>query len=358
MSDRLASELAAARRHLSVEWDEERSQRALERNHRLRRRRRNIRLAAGAVGASAIAVALLVTLRRPEAPMVPPPHAPPIRIAASTPTPAPALERTLADGTRWVPERDGTAMEVQQNSATRVALRLRRGRARVVVPPRPRRDFVLVADEVELRVAGSHFSVERARGQVGVWVEEGQVQVSWPGGADLLHAGRSAWYPLPDEPLPAMTVTADRPRRHRRRHRTRRPTRRTARPEQQTDGAGDLLRAMDLARSRGNPAEAVQLLQAFLRDHASDPRAPLAAFTLGRVHLTQLGEPLQAAQAFARARALAPSGSLAEDALAREVEARARAGDRARARARAQEYLRSYPAGRRAASVRRYAGLE
>lgn len=359
MTDRLASELSTARRHLTVEWDEGRSRRALARNHRLRRRRRYVKLAAGTIGAGAIAVALLVTLRRPEAP-VPPPE-PSIKIVAPAPRPpAPARERTLADGSRWVPEREGTALEVQTNTAARIALVMKQGRARIVVPPRPRREFVLIADEVELRVAGSHFSVELARGQVGVWVKEGQVQVSWPGGADLLHAGRSAWYPLPDEPLPAMTVTAKRPRRHpRRRHRRRRRTPHQAvAPEQQTDGAGDLLRAMDLARSRGNPVEAVWLLQAFLRDHAADPRAPLAAFTLGRVHLTQLGEPRQAARAFARARALAPSGSLAEDALAREVEAWARAGERGRARARAQAYLRSYPAGRRASSVRRHAGLE
>jgi hypothetical protein len=53
----------------------------------------------------------------------------------------------------------------------------------------------------------------------------------------------------------------------------------------------------------------------------SDPRAPLAAFTLGRVLLRELARPREAAAAFAQARALAPRGPFVEDALAREVEA-------------------------------------
>jgi transmembrane sensor len=84
----------------------------------------------------------------------------------------------------------------------------------------------------------------------------------------------------------------------------------------------------------------------------------VAAFTLGRVLLTRLGRPREAAAAFAGARARAPAGSLAEDALAREVEAWARAGELQRARARARQYLRSYPSGRRASSVRKHARLE
>ena len=43
-----------------------------------------------------------------------------------------------------------------------------------------------------------------------------------------------------------------------------------------------------------------------LKGHRSDPRAPLAAFTLGRLLLMELGEPRQAAAAFADAQALAP----------------------------------------------------
>ena len=121
------------------------------------------------------------------------------------------------------------------------------------------------------------------------------------------------------------------------------------------DVPNDLLLAADVARLSHHPAQAVAPLESIVRDHAGDARAPLAAFTLGRVLLEELARPGDAADAFAKARALAPSGSLAEDALAREVEAAARAGDAARARQRADEYLERYPQGSRAATVRRYA---
>ena len=89
----------------------------------------------------------------------------------------------------------------------------------------------------------------------------------------------------------------------------------------------DLLLAGDVARLSGHAAAAVAPLSRAVTLHPGDPRAPLAAFTLGRVHLEDLGAPRDAAIAFARARELAPDGPLAEDALAREVEAWSRAGE-------------------------------
>ena len=74
--------------------------------------------------------------------------------------------------------------------------------------------------------------------------------------------------------------------------------------------------------------------------------------------MTALSRPHDAAEAFAQARALAPDGALAMDALAREVEARARAGDAEAARARAEEYIARYPNGLRVAAVRRWGALE
>lgn len=87
------------------------------------------------------------------------------------------------------------------------------------------------------------------------------------------------------------------------------------------DAMVDLLAAGDVARLSGHADAAVGYLSRALAAHPSDPRAPLAAFTLGRVHLEDLGAPRAAAQAFARAYELGSDGPLAEDALAREVEA-------------------------------------
>jgi transmembrane sensor len=118
-----------------------------------------------------------------------------------------------------------------------------------------------------------------------------------------------------------------------------------------------LMAAADAARFGGHPDEAPSYLKEVLEDHSRHAMAPLAAFTLGRVYLEQLGAAEKAAAAFARARALAPAGALADDALAREVEAWAKAGDRDKARARAREYLERHPSDRRAAAVRRHADL-
>jgi len=124
------------------------------------------------------------------------------------------------------------------------------------------------------------------------------------------------------------------------------------------DEPADLLLASDVARLSGHPTEAVDPLKRILRDHPSDPRAPLAAFTLGRVLLDELGRPADAAAAFSRALALAPGGPLEEDALAREVEAFSRAGDPDRAHEVAETYVSRFPAGRRLRSVQRFGGLD
>ena len=104
------------------------------------------------------------------------------------------------------------------------------------------------------------------------------------------------------------------------------------------------------------PADAIGPLRLIMDRHPGDQRAPLAAFTMGRLFQEKL--PAQAAEAYAQARALAPQGPLAEDALAREVESWAAAHRPAMAMAAARVYLSAYPQGSRAALVRRLGGLE
>jgi transmembrane sensor len=130
-----------------------------------------------------------------------------------------------------------------------------------------------------------------------------------------------------------------------------------AEPAVVRDVPADLLLAADVARLSGHPKEALRYLRELTRDHAADPRAPLAAFTAGRVLLSRLGRPDDAARAFADARALSPRGSLAEDAWAREVQALAAAGRAEDARRTAEAYLAAHPEGRRARTVRRAAGI-
>lgn len=123
-----------------------------------------------------------------------------------------------------------------------------------------------------------------------------------------------------------------------------------------TTDVGDLMLAADAARLSGHPNEAVTYLRRVVDEHTSDSRAPLAAFTIGRVLLRS--RPADAAEAFADAARLDPASSLAQDALAREVEAWHRAGRQERARALAEEYLARFPSGVRVDAVRRFGGLD
>lgn len=78
-----------------------------------------------------------------------------------------------------------------------------------------------------------------------------------------------------------------------------------------------LLAAADAARLQGRPGNAVAPLTAVFARFPSDPRAPVAAFQLGRVLDDDLHDPAAAAAAFSRALALDPRGPLASDAAAR-----------------------------------------
>jgi transmembrane sensor len=118
-----------------------------------------------------------------------------------------------------------------------------------------------------------------------------------------------------------------------------------------------LMLAADVARQAGRPERAVPFLERVVKEHATEVSAQLAGFSLGKVYLDNLGQPALAAQSFAAVRAMAPAGGLAQDALAREVEAWSRAGDAARARDGALEYVRLYPHGRRVAAVRDLGGI-
>src|SRR4029079_1454516 len=75
-------------------------------------------------------------------------------------------------------------------------------------------------------------------------------------------------------------------------------------PNAVRDTPEDLLLEADVARLGGRPDRAVAPLQRVIADHPFDPRAPLAAFTLGRTLLEQPGRPREAARAFATARRL------------------------------------------------------
>lgn len=411
--------LEAARAFVQPTWDPTRAAHLVLRAS-ARQRRAQITRALG-ISAVAIAAGMLLSWATDDRAMVAEAAATTTTPSvAEAPPPAPSGVLSFADGSRVEPLGPDTEVLVEAVRPSAVELELAHGAARFEVTPGLPRAFAVQAAHVTVSVVGTIFVVERlengARPDVTVEVVEGTVRVAGEGFSVLLRAGERRVFrgadavavadpvtvALPHEAAPERSPVAVAPVARVRRRAVVAPdgvAPGTTGPVEEEVSAGalepetaplapwraladegrfdegyalllsdrDVLRsdqveilllAADCARLSGHPAESLAYLRRALEVGESDPRAPSVAFTLGRVLLQQLGRPVEAAEAFARARAIAPSGSLASDALSREVEAWQTAGDGARARARAEEYLERYPDGVHAAAVRRHGGLE
>jgi transmembrane sensor len=294
------------------------------------------------------------------------------RVQASAPRTEPPL--ALADGSVVTPLGPSSRLVAKTVSPHLVEMELVSGGAHFEVAPNRDREFRVAAGRVDVTVVGTKFTVERQGERTTVTVQAGRVRVAWQRGEQLLDPGERGVFPpletavAPPQPVESPSVeTAVQAKAS--------PAHRAAdwRSVAEHDPAGafrmlhdkgkgpsnldDFLLAADAARSSGHPAEAVRYLERALSLHEKDARSAVVAFTLGRVKLADLHDPAGAAEAFAIARTMAPQGVLAEDALAREVEARYRAGDETGARSLAEEYVRTWPSGSRLRSVRHFGGL-
>ncbi|MCA9532881.1 MAG: FecR domain-containing protein [Myxococcales bacterium] len=404
------TELTEALQWVHEDWSEERIRRgrvALERASARQRRARR----AGVASAAALAMAATVVAfawPRSSGELAFSGFSP-IGVsttASSEDTPG-ALR--FQDGSVAIPLGTDTAMATSRDEREHAELELLGGAARFDVVPRPSRAFEVQVGSVRVSVLGTRFDVRRQPRHVLVHVLRGRVRVQWLGGERVLTATQSGLFPLElpggagaevegasdagTQPETTETTTADEfdldftldppdeflegsreeegepgadgearggPRRAAGDWRTLARAGRyddayeAARGVTVGDSMSELLLAADTARLTRHLPEAVGHLERALGLHPSDRRAHLAAFTLGRV-LLQNGQPDRAARAFARAQQLDSTGVLREAALAREVQALARAGNRDAARRRARTYLAQYPSGRHANSVRAYA---
>jgi transmembrane sensor len=330
-------------------------------------------LAAAIVGAVVIGIGMAVV------------RTPLLRVHGATSELAGAVTRSYLDGSVAELLGPGSELTKEMETPSRVVCRLRGG-ARFRVAHNPDRSFEVVSGAVQVRVLGTTFSVEQwPSGSTQVLVDQGRVEVRWPGGSTVLHSGEGGTFPPTDSapksieapvagepeerqaPAGAPASSANgRPSRDVASAAARKGWRDYAREGQYDRGfdelrsAGldalgedptDLVLAADVARLSGHPEQALAPLRTLCERHPNDERAPVAAFTLGRVLLDDLGRPVEGAAAFAQARRLWPNGPLAEDALAREAESWQRAGKPDLATALVQEYLERYPNGRHAAAM-------
>jgi transmembrane sensor len=367
----IVSRLAELKQQVQPNWSPDRERRVRARVERLllsRRRRRGALVVALAAVVSLVVV--LVGQRWTSEPALP------VEATLAPRAPQPLLH--FADGSEVVARSSNARLEPVVSSADEITLRLDSGSARFSVTPNAERVFRVLAGSVTVQVLGTVFTVTREAERVLVSVERGRVLVMSPLGDRELGVGESGQFsearpveqslvPSPS-PLPATSAAPAPPA-----PRPVSPWRALAQdgsyaaalaeidregPKAVRDLPEELLLAADAARLGGRPDRAVSFLERLVKRFPRDARAPLAAFTLGRTLLDQLGRPREAAQAFASARRLDSKGAMAEDALAREVEAWSRAGETELARERAREFLTRYPKGRRAAAVRRLGGVD
>jgi transmembrane sensor len=317
----------------------------LARVHARRARRSTLgKLGGGALVLAAAAAFLLLLSRKPAA--VPPPST--AAVASATKSP----KTTFVDGS-IARVSDGGELVVKIATAEHIESVLAAGAADFEVTKHPERDFVVLAGPVRVRVVGTHFRLERSGERTRVSVTEGKVEVREGETLSYLEAGESRFFPSLEPSAKEEPHSAPPPSSRTRFLELARGGDFKAAyqvmsqsPTAVGSSAEDLLLAADAARLSGHPEQAVGYLRRVTSEHASDSRAPLSAFTLGRVLLSQLSRPGEAAEAFALARRLRPSGSLAEDALAREAEARAAAGSAGQARSLAEQYVARYPQGK------------
>jgi len=344
-------------------WDAVRTEHALAGMHRRKRRRRAL-LGAG-VMTTALAVALILAQSAP-VPRQREAHTSVAIAKRSAVSAAPRPPLRFADGSVVMP--DALAEVVLATvSNERIALRLDAGSISVEVTPRTEREFEVICGRVRVVVLGTGFVVERRAERTYVRVLHGRVRVVWDRGARELGADEDGTFPL-DDGLTAAASDIDAPREAPPRPRPSaasapsaaatdwRPLAErgeydaaylalTARGERAVDDEVEtLLLAADVARLSGHGVAALPYLER-AASHHDDPRALLASFTRGRI-LVSLARAAEGAAEFERVAERAPTGALAEDALARAIEAHQRAGHADRSRELARRYLHEHPRGR------------
>ena len=277
----------------------------------------------------------------------------------------------LHDGSRAEPTSAGSQLTVERDRPEHVSVRVQRGAARFAVVRNPRRRFEVESGPVLVRVVGTTFTVTRTGDGARVAVEDGRVHVYWAGQEAVLTAGESGVFPRQADVLAAVVEPAPQVAKSTSagapatgwRDLARRGEYRKAYTVLHREAAlvrdlpEDHMLAADVARLSGHPEQAVPHLRAVTHRFASDPRAPVAAFTLGRV-LFAAGRARDAAAAFMRARSLWPRGPLALDAWASVAEARQAAGESRTARKLALRYVQQHPDGRHASAMRALAASD
>lgn len=292
----------------------------------------------------------------------------------------------LADGST-IKMYPGSHLESEINTGDVVKLRLRSGRAEFSVVKNQFDLFRVRVGTVLIDVVGTQFVVEKTNRSIKVDVQEGIVKVH--GGSlrkQHLLAGQSITIGHDGSELAVAQAQPEQKVNGTTQRRTEKTSKNVvsskarwrlmaqkrnfreaytslgssglSRETQRAVTAEDLFTLADVARLSGHPGQAVAPLEKLVNEFPHDNRAPLAAFTLGRLHLDILGNSDKAIFCFSQTISLGPPPSLKEHSYARLVEAFARSRKSGAAKTAAHEYMRRYPNGQYTHKVRNWARLE
>jgi transmembrane sensor len=290
--------------------------------------------------------------------------APFVAIEASLATDAAATddastELALDDGST-IALASGAKLVPLENGGQRVLLLLERGEASFEVQPGGPRRWTIECGAATVEVVGTGFTIDRTSASLRVDVRHGVVLVrgdAVPDHVRKLTAGESIEIATSDSraasdvslrapasvasaPAPAVTASAA-------------PSARSSaqspasawhdlaskgaygdayallgasgiRERATAASADELFLLADVARLSGHAGDAVAPLERIVAEHPTDPRAALAAFTLGKLYA---GNPGAAASMFEQSLAMGLPGSLQSDARARWADACRRMND-------------------------------
>ncbi len=377
MSSDLERRLASAREHMVPQWKHEATSRALAGARRLMvRRRLQRRFALGAGGlvfVTTAAVGLFVIRTEPTSMEPAVVESDPTSQFAAAPV-VDVLGRYSVSAVAQAKPVGGAVVEIVEQDGESVGLRLHSGQLQVTRERQTEPELRIYVARFVFEVAAATFELDHDDEEIDIIVHHGEIRVRKADRSETrtIRAGERVTLDASENesaeqaasfPVPMAGPHVDKNHTNWRTllrrgeyDRAYELQREQARAGERMD-AGTLMDAADAARLSGHPKQAAVHLRMVLDRYGRSSVAPLAAFTLGRV-LFDLGRFDAAAVEFASARALAPSGVLAEDALAREVEASAKAGDANRAKQMALHYFELYPDGRRRKSVRMHGGIE
>lgn len=131
----------------------------------------------------------------------PAPPTPPAAVASVAARPS----VTFTEGATATILRPDTSLAVEPLGERGVRVALNRGKASFAVAPRSLAGFSVRTEHVFVEVLAAQFTVEIRGRQTWVRCEEGQVDVTWPGGSRTLAAGEAeAFSPAPVQPRVAL----------------------------------------------------------------------------------------------------------------------------------------------------------